>query len=279
MNPVSGFFALNRRLSCGLADRLPQAFTHHLHTLYKYQVAEMLDRQPGQVVVDVGGGKECPFLPYVADPQSHLVIALDCSADELRGNRRVDLKIVGDATGPGFPVRDESVDLVVSRSLVEHLRDNDAYFANCARALRPGGTMIHAFPCRFTPFALLNQILPNRLTRRLIAYFLPDWAKTGNYGFVTFYHRCYFSAVQKLLRENRLKNERYIFTYYQSIYFTSFFPLFCIMVSYDLMVWALRIRNLASGMLVTAERSAEAPIGQGAETHPGGVLAGAVSDD
>ena len=91
MNPFSGFFALNRRLSCALADRLPPTFTRHLHTLYKYQVAEMLIRQPGQVVVDVGGGKECPFLPYVAEPHSHPVIALDCSADELRGNRKVDV--------------------------------------------------------------------------------------------------------------------------------------------------------------------------------------------
>ena len=260
MNPLTRFFALNRRLSSAVEARLPEAFRHHLHTLYKHQVADLVNRRPGQVLLDVGGGKECPFLPYLNEPQNHLIIALDCSEGELRQNRELNALVVGDAAKHGFPVRDGSVDLVVSRSLAEHIRDNVAYFENCARVLRPGGTMIHAFPSRFAPFALINQLLPNRLVRHLISYFHPDWVEKGNYGFLAFYDQCYYSAVQKLIRNNRLRNERYVFTYYQSIYFTSFFPLFCLMVTYDLIVWKLGIRNLASGMLVIAERPTGRPV-------------------
>jgi SAM-dependent methyltransferase len=277
MNPLTRFFALNRRLSLAVEARLPQAFRHHLHTLYKYRVAALLNHRPGQVVLDVGGGKECPFLPYLDEPQGHLVIALDCSEEELRQNRQLNTLVVGDAAKHGFPIRDASVDLVVSRSLAEHIRDNAAYFENCARALRPGGTMIHAFPSRFAPFALVNQVLPNRFVRRLISYFHPDWVENGNYGFLAFYDRCYYSAVRKLVRDNRLRNERYVFTYYQSLYFTSFFPLFCVMVSYDLLLWKFGIRNLASGMLVTAERSSASPVPAEATACRSDVLVGSES--
>jgi ubiquinone/menaquinone biosynthesis C-methylase UbiE len=254
MKLLSRFFALNRRLSLAVEARLPKAFTQHPHTIYKYQVAEMLNRRRGQIVLDVGGGKDCPFLPYVDEPRENTIIALDCSEEQLRQNHRVKNRIVTDAALEGLPVRDRSADLVVSRSVVEHIRDNQAFFENCARALRPGGRMIHAFPGRFAPFALLNQLLPNWLVRRLIPYFLPDWTEDGNFGFVAFYNRCYYSAIRRLVARNGLENPNYVFTYYQSIYFTSFFPLFCLMVAYDLTVWACGIRNLASGILVMAEQ-------------------------
>jgi SAM-dependent methyltransferase len=254
MNCLDRFFAFNRRLSSEVESRLPDAFKHHLHTLYKYQVAAMINRHPGQLVLDVGGGKECPFLQFVDEPQAHIIVALDCSEQQLRQHHQLALRIVGDAALSGFPLRDGSVDLVVSRSVVEHIPDNSAYFKNCARALRPGGIMVHAFPGRFAPFALLNQVLPNRLVRRLIGYFLPEWVEEGNYGFVAFYNRCYYTAIRDLIGDNRLTNPRFVFTYYQALYFTSFFPLYCVMVSFDLIAWGLGIRNLASGILVMAER-------------------------
>ncbi len=233
---------------------MPKAFKQHPHTLYRHQVAEILNRRPGQVVLDVGGGKNCPFLRHVTAPDAHLIIALDCSEEQLRRNHHLDNRMVSDAAMDGLPVRDQSADLVVSRSVVEHIRDNEAFFKNCARALRPGGAMIHTFPGRFAPFALLNQILPNWLVRRLIPYFLPEWIEDGNYGFVAFYDHCYYAAIRQLIRQNGFQNPRYIMTYYQSMYFTSFFPLFCLMLIYDLILWRCGFRNLASGILVVAER-------------------------
>src|SRR5215471_8118384 len=132
------FFAVNRQLCWAVEKRLSPAFTRHIQTLYKYQVAELLNRWPGQVVLDVGGGKECPFLPYLDAPHTHLIIALDISEEELRRNPRLDHKVVADAAAHGFPFRDGSADVVVSRSVVEHIHDNVAFFENCAHVLRPG---------------------------------------------------------------------------------------------------------------------------------------------
>ena len=254
MRLAARFFAVNRRLCMAVEELLPFNFRRHIQTLYKYTVAALVNRRPGQVVLDVGGGKECPFLLYLDKPDAQLIVAIDYSEDELRHNAHLDLKLVADAAAQGFPFRDGSADLVVSRAVVEHIRDNHTFFDNCARVLRPGGVMIHAFSGKFAPFALMNQLLPNALTRRLIGYLHPEWEEEGNYGFLAFYDRCYFSAMQDLLERYSFKNAKFTFLYYQSVYFNFFFPLFLLMLAYDLIAWALGIRNLASGILVTAER-------------------------
>jgi SAM-dependent methyltransferase len=254
MSLLARFIAANQRLSKATEDRLPAVFKRHIQTLYKYKAAELVNRRPGQVVLDIGGGKECPFLHYLDAPSWHLIIALDLSEQELRRNRQVQHKIVADAATNRFPFRDGSADLVVSRSVVEHIRDNAAFFGNCARVLRPGGIMLHAFPGRFAPFALINQLLPNWFARRLVGYLHPEWLEEDNYGFLAFYDRCYFSAVRDLLACNGFDNFSFDFLYYQSIYFNFFFPLYVLMLAYDLIASALGIRNLASGIVVTAER-------------------------
>jgi SAM-dependent methyltransferase len=254
MRLAAHFFAVNRQLCWAVEKKLPAAFTRHIQTLYKYEVAELLNGQSDQVVLDVGGGKECPFLPYVQDRGAHLIVAVDYSEEELRLNPLLGRKVVADAAADGFPFRDGSADLVVSRAVVEHIRDNAAFFRNCASVLRPGGTMIHAFSGRFAPFALMNQVFPNRLTRRLIGYLHPYWREEGNYGFPAFYNRCYFSAIQDLLRCNGFENVKFTLLYHQSVYFTFFFPLFVLMLAYDLIVSLIGVRNLASGIVLRAER-------------------------
>jgi len=255
MSLLERFIAANQQLSKTTEDRLPAGFKRHIQTLYKYKAAELVNRRPGQVVLDIGGGKECPFLPYLEAPRRHLIIALDLSEEQLRCNLQLEDMIVADAAAHGFPFRDGSADLVMSRSVVEHIRDNAAFFANCARVLRPGGLMIHAFPGKYAPFALINQLLPNRVARRLVGYLHPEWREEDNYGFLAFYDRCCFSAVHDLLDCNGFKNLRFDFLYYQSVYFNFCFPLYLLMLVYDLIASALGIRNLASGIVVTAERS------------------------
>jgi SAM-dependent methyltransferase len=206
------------------------------------------------MVLDIGGGKECPFRAYLDAPREQLVVALDCSEAELRHNLQLDHKVVADAAAAGFPFRDGSVDVLVSRAVVEHIRDNAAFLENCAAVLRPGGRMIHAFSGKYAPFALLNQMLPNEVTRHLIGYLHPEWREEGNYGFLAFYDRCYCSAIEDLLNRNGFVNVRFTLFYYQSIYFTFFFPLYLLMLCYDLTAYVLGVRNLASGIIVMAER-------------------------
>jgi SAM-dependent methyltransferase len=263
MSLLGRFLDFNRRLSRAVEDRLPAGFTRHLHTLYKFEVAALVNRAPGQVVLDIGGGKDCPFLPFVAEPHRQAIVAVDYSEEELRRNPAVRRRVVADAAAPAFPFGDGSADLIVSRSVVEHLHDNRAFLQNCARVLRPGGVMVHTFPCRFAPFSLLNQLIPNRLARRLIAAFHPQWEQEC--GFVAFYDRCYDSAIRGLLERNGFTRLTFYYRYYQSIYFDFLFPIYLLMLGYDLLVWFLGIRNLACGILVVAQLPSAEPDGSAHE--------------
>jgi ubiquinone/menaquinone biosynthesis C-methylase UbiE len=252
MSLSARLIGFNRKMSRAVEAWLPVSFKRHLHTLYKFEVADLVNRRPAQVVLDIGGGKECPFLPFVKQTRGHLIIAVDCADHELRLNSELDNKVVADAASCVFPFRENSADLIVSRSVVEHLHDNSAFFSNCAKVLHPGGALVHTFPCKFAPFSLINQLLPNRVTRRLLAYFHPHWE--DECGFVAYYDRCYYSGMRQLLERSGFCNTRFAFRYYQSIYFDFCFPLYVLALAYDLLVWALGIRNLACAILVTAER-------------------------
>lgn len=251
MSLAYGFIDLNRRASRAIENRLPDLFKQHLHTIYKFRVADLINERRARVTLDVGTGKECPFFPFVRDPRLHVIVGVDCSEHELRHNADLDLKIVADAAG-GLPFRDGSMDLVVSRSVVEHIKDNHAFFADCARVLRPAGTLVHTFPGKFAPFSLLNRMIPNALARWLLANLHPHWK--DECGFIAYYDECYFSAIQKLLDRHGFSNYQFVFRYYQSIYYDFFFPLYAIMLLYDLVIWFFGIRNLACGILFVASR-------------------------
>lgn len=61
-----------------------------------------------------------------------------------------------------FPLEDESIDLVVSDFVVEHVRDPDLFFAECWRVLRPGGHLAIRTSNARGYVALLARLIPNR---------------------------------------------------------------------------------------------------------------------
>ena len=253
MSFLARFFCINRGACDLIEKRLPANFKLHLRASHRQEVAELANARPGCVLLDVGAGRECVFLPLILDRMADEILAMDISEIELQSNQQAVTRIVADATAPGMPLRGGSIDLVASHSLVEHLPDNTRFFANCAEVLRPGGMMVHTFPCKFAPFAVINRLLPNWLARRLLASFQAEWQQE-TVGFPAYYDRCCFSQVERLLRANGLQATRYIFYYYQSVYFNFFVPLYLAMLIYDLILWRLRIRNLACGMVVVAEK-------------------------
>ncbi len=67
------------------------------------------------------------------------------------------------------PVVDEEyVDLVFSRSLLEHVNGTDTALHNCYRMLRPDGIMFHMIPTMFCAPFVANKILPERVSNSLV---------------------------------------------------------------------------------------------------------------
>ncbi|GMV94425.1 MAG: hypothetical protein AMXMBFR82_42030 [Candidatus Hydrogenedentota bacterium] len=244
------FVRANQRVCRRIAPRLPQARIR-FEDLYVDRVAERMNAAPGQTVVDVGGGKSCRFA-HRRDPRlGTRIICVDVAEAEMAPNQDVDEKRVGDIM-QGLPFDDGTVDLVVSRSVLEHLESQEQFADAAYRALKPGGYSIHFFPCKFAPFAVINQLLPNRVSKALLHGIFEG--KEGILGFPACYDKTYYSAYTRLLEAKQFQIERIDISYSQSGYFSFFLPCFLVSALYEMVVMALGIQNLCAYMIVVARK-------------------------
>jgi malonyl-CoA O-methyltransferase len=111
------------------------------------ELLERLDvvRLEPAVVLDLGAGTGHASLALKRRYRSSQVIALDLAEGMLReaGRRQTLLRrfrrVCGNAAA--LPLRDASVDLVVSNLMLQWCNEPDAVFRECRRVLRPGGLL------------------------------------------------------------------------------------------------------------------------------------------
>ena len=212
-----------------------------------------MNARPSQIVVDAGGGGKCWFATYRDPAAAARIIAVDIDAEEMAANTDVDEKRVADVS-KHLPFKDGEVDLVTSRSVLEHLRKTDAFMRETYRVLKPGGFAIHLFPSKYAPFSVLNRLLPQRLSSWLLHVLVPG--SKGVLGYPAFYDRTYASGMRRLLAEAGFEIVDVRVDYYQANYFAFFFPLYMLNVAYEMFVRRLGQANLAATVLIVAQKPA-----------------------
>jgi 2-polyprenyl-6-hydroxyphenyl methylase/3-demethylubiquinone-9 3-methyltransferase len=240
----------NTRVSIGLERYLPHARPNPFE-LYADRVAALFESETPLTIADIGGGRSCTFAHLRPRGNRSRIVAVDISADELALNDQVDEKRVADVV-ERLPFADGELDAIVSSSLLEHLRDVDAFIESSARALKPGGRWIHVLPSKFAPFSIANQLLPRRLGRRVLFSLLPE--TQGKCGFRAYYDRCYYSALLALLERHGFEVEEVYVGYFQSWYLSFFLPAFLASALYELVIYKLGAKNLAAYLVVSARR-------------------------
>jgi SAM-dependent methyltransferase len=245
------FLRGNKRAAFAVERHLPQAKTN-LHAEYTRTVGEYLSSlPPGAVVVDVGGGKKCDFARHRAPGSGVKLVAVDVSAEELAHNVDVDEKVVADAT-QRLPFGDQEVDIIASHSVIEHLRDSEAFVRESARVLKHGGFSINMLPNRFAPFSVANRLMPRSLSRQLLRILIPG--SEGKLGFPAFYDRTDPSAMREIIAQSGLEVVELRVGYYQAEYFDFFLPLYLLSAAYEIVASSLRLQDLAANMLIVARR-------------------------
>jgi ubiquinone/menaquinone biosynthesis C-methylase UbiE len=245
------FVSANKRMSYRIERHLPQRQLD-IQAAYDQTVATCMATLPRRaVVVDVGAGKESTFARYRKRDAEVRVIGVDRSSDELAENRDVDEKRVADVT-LGLPFESGEVDMVVSRSVIEHLRDSESFFREASRVLKPGGYCIHLFTSKFAPFAIANQMLPAKVATKLLDTMHPECR--GKLGFESHYDKTYASGMRALLMRNGFDVENVLVSYYQSGYYNFFLPLYVLSAIYELLLQALRAENLAAKIIIVAKK-------------------------
>lgn len=252
MSVSTRFFTWNRRLCHRLQHFLPHAVEHPIAS-FGGIVAQRAAARPGQRILDVGGGKTAAFEPN--RDAGDFLIAMDVSAQELSRNQAVDAQVVGDASR-GLPFADGSVDLVVSRAVIEHLDDPGRFVLESARVLRAGGSCVHVFPTRWAPFAIINRAIPNAVARALLRMLQKDspYFPKDNCGFHAYYRDCTYSRMRAHLERAGFEVVETRLGWFQSYYFDFFLPLYLLSVAYELAIRALGLRDLCPYVLLVAER-------------------------
>lgn len=242
------FISANTRVSGILNNRLPWRFRRDFFLLYYEMVTDLIRRQRPGFVLDVGCGRQT-FFPHSLRSLQTAFVGLDSEMEELRHNRDLSYLVVADATRD-LPFADSSVDLVTTRSVLEHLTDTNHFFRESYRVLSSGGYAIHIMPGRNAPFAILNRLLSNRVTKRLLSLFYPEIK--GGWGFPAYYNNCTFKSIQAALELSGLKVEQIHCRYYQATYFRAFLPAYLLFLTYDLLLWVFQAKRMASQIIVVA---------------------------
>lgn len=205
------------------------------------------------MVVDVGGGRHCSFADQLPLDRDIDVIAVDVSPEELAANTSADEVRLGDVV-EHLPFGDGEVDLIVSRTLLEHVQSVERAACEMARVLRPGGRSIHLVPCRYSLFATAARLMPFVMVKRMLQTLLPE--AQGVVEFDVVYDQGHPAALERAFSAAGFSQVDIECTWDQSGYFHWLFPAFALVLAYQRTVEALGLRVLASYVVIRAGRRA-----------------------
>lgn len=133
----------------------------HPYRLYEQRVDRLL--KPGAVLLDAGCGRTVPVLKKYLGKAGRLIgIELVEFTDVPQGieTHNADLATL--------PLPDGCVDLIMSRSVFEHLTDPDSVYREFSRVLRPGGAVVFLTANMWDYGTFVARIVPNRFHAKIV---------------------------------------------------------------------------------------------------------------
>lgn len=242
----------NVRWSKAAEERLRLPSDGPLWQQFERQADALIRGLPdGSVVLDLGGGRRCVYARAVNPPGRVNLVAVDIAPEELELNTDVTKTYVADVAA-GLPVPDASVDLILSRALLEHVDGVPAAIRHMARALRPGGVTLHLIPCRYSLFGTAARLLPFGPLLWLTHTVMPHTREAV--GFPVHYDHCYPQALEREFCAAGFSEVQIEITWACPGYFSAVYPLFLLHGLYEQVVRRLRLRRLAAYAVVRAVR-------------------------
>lgn len=153
---------------------------------------EHLASQPHvRKICEIGGGSNPALsLEFIQKHQLEYTI-LDISPAELSKAPNGYIKLVGDITNPGPSLLGQQYDLIFSKMLAEHVEKGEAFHHHVYQLLNVGGKAFHFFPTLYSLPFLINFVLPESLSTKVLAFFFHGRSKQGKHGkFPAYYSMC-----------------------------------------------------------------------------------------
>jgi SAM-dependent methyltransferase len=148
-----------------LSERLLDRYYHDaVHPYRQFEIEVEAHLRNEMVLLDAGCGRSAPVLRKFSGRASRLIgVELVPFEDVPPGIETYNCDLAC------IPVQDASVDIVMSRSVFEHLADPGAVYAELARILRPGGRVVFLTANMWDYGTLVARVTPNRFHGSIVA--------------------------------------------------------------------------------------------------------------
>jgi len=234
------------------SERLLRRFygdSPHPYRLFEERVSGAI--RPGSVLLDAGCGRTVPVLRKFVGRAGRLIgVELVEFTDVPPGieTYRADLSAI--------PLPDATVDVIMSRSVFEHLDDPSSVYREFARILRPGGRLIFLTANMWDYATLAARAIPNRFHSGIVRY---TEGREEADVFPTRYRTNTRTAVERLSAEAGLTIDdfQYLGQYPNYLMFNA--ALFLLGTGYDKLVSRFEALRLLRGWILVTLRRPGAP--------------------
>lgn len=212
----------------------------HPYHKYERKVESTINKE--SVLLDAGCGRTAPILKKFAGKAKQLVgVDLEDPIGDLSDVQY----IKGDISSIDLP--DNSVDVVISRAVLEHVLDPDAVFKEISRILKPGGSFIFLAPNLWDYVSLASKIIPNRFHKKIVS---KTEGREMQDVFPAFYKANTYGSIKKLSNKNNLKIEEFewLGQYPASFMFNSL--LFLLATGYEKIISSLGFLKFLRGWIL-----------------------------
>lgn len=144
-----------RRTALSVKQRL---FPSETHPYRHFERAIQEHLPPNATILDAGCGRSLELFDRFGK-QASLFIGIDCYNPEPYGEDSKRIFVCGDVSHLAF--KDNTFDLVVARSVIEHLEAPAGFYSEVRRVLKPGGFCIVLTPNLGDYSALISKLIPN----------------------------------------------------------------------------------------------------------------------
>ena len=218
---------------------------HHPYRGFEGRVDQLL--KPTDVLLDAGCGRTAPVLRrYLGRAQRLIGVEMVEFTDVPAGIETYNSDLAN------LPLGDSSVDVIMSRSVFEHLQDPAAVYTEFARILKPGGRLIFLTANMWDYATLVASVVPNRFHSRIVRY--AEGREEADV-FPTQYRTNTRQAVERLSAEAALEIEEFKYLGQYPNYFMFNAGLFLLGTAFDKLVSRYESLRIFRGwILVTLRR-------------------------
>jgi SAM-dependent methyltransferase len=213
---------------------------------YENVILEIVNKD--SIIADIGCGRTSRFAKHKGSYGK--LIGIDVSEEEIQHNQEIDEKIVCNA-GEKISLPNESIDLVVSFFVLEHVANPDQFFSEIRRILKPAGKFVLLAPNFLYPVFFLNKIISNQKFKKII---LAKIAKRDpGTVFPVYYKANSLFALNRLRRKGIFKSIEV--TYLNGPFDLHFsFFLFRLAVYFEKFLYFIKADYLLPHMIIVGEK-------------------------